>query len=1047
MKHAFAFGIFITVILITLMSLAAAVSLAQSAAPLPTGLQWQTPAYSAPIAAPAAHVSQNSPQDIPQNVPQISANETTATHSRRLQFIAVAEFEHRLLERLGNRFVPVKQTISESGAARYRLPVRGGTFVDLQMDRATQTVFVTGNAASTAAIGKLIEMLDVAPQPNTRTEIISLPRELYRTMAQTADVIESETRDASNPRDTNSPRGNNPNAIAERTPRNNNAEQNVAAAIKRASSDGLIGPVKIEMLDGLETIVVTGKKNDVQIVMDMVRQIESLQLDTEPEITIYRLQETDCTRIAQIVVRLYNEVYLSRRGSVTFLALVKPNAILMVGHKNSVQTAIDLIRKLDVPVPPDSEFVVVRLQYAASATVKTQIDEFYTDRGVLSPLVRVTSDVRTNSLILQGSPRDLTEATAFIRSLDVPRGVATNQMRVIPLKNSLASELATTITNAISSTSGTGNNNNAARNAVLEMTALDPKSGALLQSGVLNDVRVTADTRSNSLLVSAPAETLPLVEALILQLDRLPAAESQVKLFTIVNGDASSLVTMLQTIFQSTSGTGTTGNTNSFATTRAGTASDDSTLVSTRFAVDTRTNTILATGSASDMSLVEAILLRLDEDNIQNREVIVFRLLNSPAADIATALNTYITGERQLELQSSGTFYPQSPLEQYRKEVVVVAEPISNNLIVSTTPRFAEQIKRIVATLDERPPKVIIQVFLAQVSLTNGRDFGVELGLQDSILFDRSLAGIPGFNFINGALGNNTTNPNSDWVGTQGVTNLGVGRTNSSGSGGFVFSASSESLAILIRALEEQRKVQVLARPQLAIVDNKRATISSGETARMVTSVSQTNTGTVSGTEETEAGMILDVTPRITPDGMVIMDIYAERSRFGPEAEGTVVGIQGTREIRVPRKEMVKVQTTISAMNGQTVILGGLITEDKSTVTRGVPVLNKIPVIKSLFEYKSTSCTRSELIIIMTPMIINSECEMELIKQQELARIHVCVSDVIRLGGDEAWRARSGDWSGSETEVIWMSQPTKPAEKDLPSMEKVKTKVAMPKTE
>ena len=80
-----------------------------------------------------------------------------------------------------------------------------------------------------------------------------------------------------------------------------------------------------------------------------------------------------------------------------------------------------------------------------------------------------------------------------------------------------------------------------------------------------------------------------------------------------------------------------------------------------------------------------------------------------------------------------------SPLEQIEREVVVVPELVSNSLIISATPRFFEEIRAIVEQLDARPPMVGIQVLIAEVTLNNTDEFGIELGLQDSILFDRSL--------------------------------------------------------------------------------------------------------------------------------------------------------------------------------------------------------------------------------------------------------------------------------------------------------------------
>ena len=81
---------------------------------------------------------------------------------------------------------------------------------------------------------------------------------------------------------------------------------------------------------------------------------------------------------------------------------------------------------------------------------------------------------------------------------------------------------------------------------MLRFLTIDAKGQRLLESGILTDVRITADARANALVVSAPAESMELIEALIRQLDQLPAAEAQIKVFTIVNGDATSLADMLQ---------------------------------------------------------------------------------------------------------------------------------------------------------------------------------------------------------------------------------------------------------------------------------------------------------------------------------------------------------------------------------------------------------------------------------------------------------------------------------------------------------------------
>jgi general secretion pathway protein D len=157
-----------------------------------------------------------------------------------------------------------------------------------------------------------------------------------------------------------------------------------------------------------------------------------------------------------------------------------------------------------------------------------------------------------------------------------------------------------------------------------------------------------------------------------------------------------------------------------------------------RFSLDGRTNSIIASGSAGDLQIVEALLLRLDEKDVKQRQNAVYRLKNSPAIAVAAAVNEFLRSERQVQLAAPQTL---NLFEQIESEVVVVPEPVSNTLIISATPRFYEEILQLVEQLDAQPAQVVIQVLIGEVMLNNLNEFGVEIGLQDSVLFDRSLLG------------------------------------------------------------------------------------------------------------------------------------------------------------------------------------------------------------------------------------------------------------------------------------------------------------------
>ena len=222
-----------------------------------------------------------------------------------------------------------------------------------------------------------------------------------------------------------------------------------------------------------------------------------------------------------------------------------------------------------------------------------------------------------------------------------------------------------------------------------------------------------------------------LIAALIAELDQIPTSTAQIKVFQVVNGDAQTLVTMLQQLFglQVTGGAARPGQGQLFQNLGAilgGGLTGDDPLVSLRFSVDPRTNSIIASGSVGDLAIVEAILLRLDAEEVRERQTIVYRLKYVPADSVATAINTYLQSQRQLQQIVPLTV---SPFEQLEREVIVVQEPVSNSLIVSATPRYFEEIRKVVEQLDDRPPMVMIQVLIAEVALTNTDEFGVEIGL------------------------------------------------------------------------------------------------------------------------------------------------------------------------------------------------------------------------------------------------------------------------------------------------------------------------------
>ena len=167
-------------------------------------------------------------------------------------------------------------------------------------------------------------------------------------------------------------------------------------------------------------------------------------------------------------------------------------------------------------------------------------------------------------------------------------------------------------------------------------------------------------------------------------------------------------------------------------------------------------------------------------------------------------------------------------------------------------------------------------------------------------------------------------------------------------------------------------------------------------------------------------GVILGVTPRISPDGLVVMQIDAEKSALESEATGIpIFASTGGTVIRSPIVDTTVAQTTVSAMSEQTVVLGGLIAKTKNESHRKVPLLGDVPLLGHLFRYDSTTNSRTELLIIMTPHIVKNEADADAIKRAEAARMSWCLCDVTAIYGEAGLRKRTDNWSDSETKVIY----------------------------
>jgi len=775
--------------------------------------------------------------------------------------------------------------------------------------------------------------------------------------------------------------------------------------------------VQIEMLPELDAVILRGRDQQLTDLSEIIKRLDQASRESKPTIEVVPLQHVNSESMSKLIDDIQEKFIGTRQGRVTVSPLVSPNALLLIGWGESLDLMKQLIQQLDQPTKDDKSLAVLPLKHATASEVQTQLQSFYKGKEGLAPVINSFADSRSNAIIVNGSPRDIAEIKKLLEQMDVPRNGMLQAARVFQIRYNLASDIAQALEDALATTT-------ADRNKTLQL--VDQNGEPIATGGVLGATKITVNERNNTLIVASTPETLPLIEQFIEQLDT-PGAVAKIKIFSIKNGDASSLVETLRALIPSANST-----TGASVGPQLSSNPDDNSLLGLRFTVDTRGNNIIAIGSDGDLKIVEALILRLDEAEASKRKSTVYQLKNSPAIDVATAINQFLQSKRIVELAAPGVT---NPFDQLEREVVVVPEPVQNKLILSATPRYYDEISQLIQRLDEQPPQVMIQVMIAEILLGNTDEFGIEMGIQDSVLFDRSLlgnlvtttattttstpAGVvtatsqdivaatnePGFNFNNQPLGNSGSSKalqNAGTVGGQGLSNFAVGRSNDElGFGGLVLSASSQNVSFLLRALQETRRLEILSRPQVLTLDNQQAFIQVGQRVPRIASTSVNQFGVQNQLTLENVGLIIGVTPRISPEGNVVMEIDAEKSKLGPEAEGIPIFIaQDGSVVRSPRIDTITAQATVSAADGETIILGGLIARSTRTRHRQVPWLGDIPILKYLFSYDYFDENRTELLIIMTPHIVRNPGDMERLKQAEFARMSWCEADIFAMHGD-----------------------------------------------
>ncbi len=292
----------------------------------------------------------------------------------------------------------------------------------------------------------------------------------------------------------------------------------------------------------------------------------------------------------------------------------------------------------------------------------------------------------------------------------------------------------------------------------------------------------------------------------------------------------------------------------------------------------------------------------------------------------------------------------------------------SRTLFVIGDDTTTAYVSQVVSNLNRPKPQVLIKVVFLEVTYNKGQDIGVEGTVTKTI----NASTTNSFGSLFGLAG-------------QGITPSSAGVNSLPGAG--IYSVVGNDFSATLRAIAEVGKIEVLSRPTILARNNQQATIVVGEEVPLITSVTYDTFGNEhNGIQYQNVGIILQVTPFIGDDGLVEMIVAPQISEVDPTHSQAIAYATNGAAITAPYIDVRSANTVVVTPDGQTVVIGGLMQNSKSSTDSKIPILGDIPGLGQLFHHKVSSNVKTELIILLTPYVVRSPGDLARMSADERGR-------------------------------------------------------------
>ncbi|QID19396.1 type II secretion system secretin GspD [Nitrogeniibacter mangrovi] len=374
----------------------------------------------------------------------------------------------------------------------------------------------------------------------------------------------------------------------------------------------------------------------------------------------------------------------------------------------------------------------------------------------------------------------------------------------------------------------------------------------------------------------------------------------------------------------------------------------------------------------TDLKTLETWIERLDANSSGDHPKLwVYQVQNGVAKDIVSSLRSVLSGREQ---DSAQTGTAANDVSQGRTDTAteangsegmtpatggLVAVEENNSILFYGTKDEYDLIHEALSRIDVRARQVMIEAFLAEVTLNDTLRYGVQWFFdsgENAMTLSTSESGavasqFPGFSYL--------------------------------------YSGKADARLVL-NALQSKTNVRVLSAPKLAVLNNQKATLQVGDQVPIVTqtAVSTDVAGApiVSTVQMRDTGVILEVTPRISDSGNVTLSVSQEVSD---------VAVTKSSGIDSPTIQTRRLETSVATRDGYTVALGGLIRESGTKGTSGIPLLKDLPVIGNAFRDNTSEVRRTELIVLLVPHVMDDQAETQTVLES-LVQGAAAAADILR---------------------------------------------------